>query len=347
MNVDQFDYELPEELIAQHPVQPRDASRLLRFDRASKQITHHQFHELTDLLQPNDLLIFNNTRVLHARLLGHRESTGGKWEGLFVQSHPEGAWEMMSQSRGRLHPGEIILVEHPQDPNQRLRLQLQQQHEGRWLALPESEQSTFDLLAQFGHVPLPPYIRKGRAESEDTERYQTVYAQQEGAIAAPTAGLHFTDELMQRLEEKGIQRSFVTLHVGIGTFQPVKVQNVTEHQMHQEWGELTQPTIDAITQCRDNGGRVIAVGTTTVRVLETVAAQGPLVPWSGLTDLFIYPPYELRVIQGLITNFHLPRSTLLMLVAALVGVETVHEIYREALAERYRFYSYGDATLLL
>mgnify|MGYP002624249330 CR=1 FL=1 len=337
MKLDEFDYDLPEELIAQSPAEKRDQSRLLFVDRGADSFHHHHFVDLPTLLAPGDLLIMNDTKVIPARLYGKRETTGGKWEGLYLQSIGD-EWELLCQTRGRLQPGECILIE----PD--LRLRLTRQDEGHWFAQPESDESTLSILNRVGSIPLPPYIRKGVAQDEDVERYQTLYAERAGAVAAPTAGLHFTEEVLTRLEERGIQRAFVTLHVGIGTFQPVKVDNISEHVMHQEWGELTQPTVDAIASCQ---GRVIAVGTTSVRVLETVAATGTLRPWSGMTDLFITPPYDFQVIQGLITNFHLPKSTLLMMIGALMGMETMRAAYQEAIANRYSFYSYGDAMLIV
>jgi S-adenosylmethionine:tRNA ribosyltransferase-isomerase len=343
MRTDFFDYDLPAHLIAQEPCPERDRSRLMVVNRADSAIAHHVFADLPDLLAPGDLLILNDTRVIPARLIGRRARTGGKWEGLFLREAPGGLWELMCQTRGRLAEGEAILVE----PGG-LRLTLvSQTPERRWLARPEVEGSALELLRRHGQVPLPPYIRKGRAAAGDVERYQTVYARKPGAVAAPTAGLHFTPRIFARLEERGIRRAFVTLHVGEGTFAPIKTSDITAHQMHREWGELPAMTADAIAACRSSGGRVVAVGTTAVRVLETVAATGPIRPWLGETELFIYPPYRFRAVDALVTNFHLPRTSLLCLVSALAGVELVRRAYGAAVADGYRFYSYGDAMLIV
>jgi S-adenosylmethionine:tRNA ribosyltransferase-isomerase len=345
-----IDYELPAHLIAQEPCAERDRSRLLVVRRAEAALADHVFADLPDLLNPGDLLVLNNSRVLPARLLGRRARTGGKWEGLFLRQLPDGAWELLSQTRGRLVEGETILV----DPGP-LRLELIGRAGGHWLARPSEWGTPPELLERHGQVPLPPYIRKGRAVAADRERYQTVYARPAGSVAAPTAGLHFTPQLFERLEQRGIARAFVTLHVGPGTFQPIQTAEIAEHRMHSEWAELMHSvwavlpaeTGAAVAACRDRGGRVVAVGTTSVRVLETVARSGPLRPWSGETDLFIYPPYEFRVVDALITNFHLPRSTLLLLVGAFTGVAILEQAYKTAIAEEYRFYSYGDAMLIL
>ncbi|HZT79946.1 MAG TPA: tRNA preQ1(34) S-adenosylmethionine ribosyltransferase-isomerase QueA, partial [Gemmataceae bacterium] len=311
MAADFLDYDLPPRLIAQQPCPERDQSRLMVVRRAGAAIEHHVFRELPELLSPGDLLVLNDTRVLPARLLGRRERTGGRWEGLFLSQHPDGLWELLCQTRGRLTEGEAVAVE----PGP-LRLELvRKTPEGRWLARPLSPGSPVDLLARHGHVPLPPYIRKGQAGDADRERYQTVYAQRAGSVAAPTAGLHFTPRLFEALEQRGIGRAFVTLHVGPGTFQPIQVEDYTHHRMHPEWGELPGAAAAAIGECRARGGRVVAVGTTTVRVLESAARtspdreQGAIRPWSGETELFIYPPYDFRAVDALATNFHLPRST--------------------------------------
>jgi S-adenosylmethionine:tRNA ribosyltransferase-isomerase len=334
-----FAYDLPEELIAQSPLAERSASRLLVLEGSTGALSDRSIRDLPELVRPGDLLVFNNTRVLPARLLGNRARTGGKWEGLYLQTLPDGAWELLCQTRGRLEVGETIAVGE-------LRLTLVGRRDGHWLARPESPGTALELLERYGQIPLPPYIRKGRAEAADRDRYQTVYAQPAGSVAAPTAGLHFTPELLARLDERGIRRAFVTLHVGIGTFQPIKSDTIDDHQMHHEWGELPMTTVEEIERCRTSGGRVVAVGTTTVRVLETVAALGPLAPWRGETNLFIRPPYSFRVVDALVTNFHLPRSTLLLLVGAFVGFDALLQAYRYAIENEYRFFSYGDAMLI-
>jgi S-adenosylmethionine:tRNA ribosyltransferase-isomerase len=338
-----FDYDLPPERIAQQPIEPRDHARLLVVRRRAGTLEHRHFFDLPELLAPGDLLMLNDTRVLPARLVGRRKSTGGKWEGLFLRELPGGGWEMLGRTRGRMQPGEHIEVW----PGP-LELALEERlPEGRWHVRPVTPGSAVELLERFGRVPLPPYIRKGEATDMDRGRYQTVYSRHSGAVAAPTAGLHFTPRLFERLEPRGVGRAFVTLHVGLGTFRPIEVEDYTRHRMHREWGRLTDAAAQAVRRCREGGGRVVAVGTTSVRVLETVAKAGAMAAWSGETDLFIYPPYEFRAVDALITNFHLPRTTLLLLVAAFTGPELVRAAYETAIAAGYRFYSYGDAMLVL
>jgi S-adenosylmethionine:tRNA ribosyltransferase-isomerase len=338
-----FDYELPPHLIAQEPVEPRDQSRLLDVRRRDATFAHHRFCDLPELLAPGDLLVLNDTRVVPARLLGKRVATGGKWEGLFLRQLADGAWEMICQTRGRLEPGERIAVE----PGPLVLELVARLPEGRWQARPSVEGDAFEWLARCGQMPLPPYIRKGVAEPRDRERYQTVYSREPGAVAAPTAGLHFTPAVFDRLRERGIDWAFVTLHVGLGTFRPIEVEDYARHAMHREMGRLSEATAKAILACRERGGRIVAVGTTAVRVLETAAQSGPLRAWSGETELFIHPPYDFRLVDILLTNFHLPRTTLLLLVAAFAGADLMREAYRTAIADGYRFYSYGDAMLIL
>jgi S-adenosylmethionine:tRNA ribosyltransferase-isomerase len=357
-----FDYELPANLIAQEPITPRDAARLLVVRRHDAAISHHQVRDLADLLRPGDLLVFNNTRVVPARLYGTRARTGGKWEGLFLRVTEAGLWELMCQTRGRLTAGEVVTVPGeagcltPADERQAasghgLTLKLvETTAAGTWLVRPDRPDSWLDLLDTFGHVPLPPYIRGGRDQPTDRERYQTVFAQAPGAVAAPTAGLHFTPDLLDELSRRGIQHTFVTLHVGAGTFRPIGVEDVTRHVMHAEWGELSAEAADAIAGCKRRGTRIIAVGTTTVRVLETAAAQhasAEVAPWSGETRVYIHPPHRFRLVDALLTNFHLPRSSLLVLVSAFAGIDLIRRAYEIAIADRYRFYSYGDAMLIV
>lgn len=349
LSLEQLDYDLPPELIAQQPCAQRDQSRLMVVRRKEGTREGRRFHELPQLLQAGDLLVLNDTRVLPARLLGTRARTGGKWEGLFVQAHPDGAWELLGQTRGRPIIGETLLVEREgggEEPALRLCL-VSKTPEGRWLVRPDDPAAPAEVLARVGRIPLPPYIRKGRAAPEDSQRYQTVYASKGGAVAAPTAGLHFTEAVLAALGQRGIHWAFVTLHIGPGTFQPVQVENAAEHRMEAEWGELSEQTATALQACRQRGGRVVAVGSTSVRLLETVAASGELRPWSGVTDLTIAPPFTFRAVDALLTNFHLPRSSLLLLVAAFMGLEPMHAAYREAVEQGYRFYSYGDAMLIL
>jgi S-adenosylmethionine:tRNA ribosyltransferase-isomerase len=337
------DYELPPELIAQEPCTPRDHARLLVLERRDHALRHQRFHELPALLAPGDLLVVNDTRVLPARLLGKRARTGGKWEGLFLRQLPDSSWEMLCQTRGSLTPGEIIDIE----PGA-VRLELSARLPGgRWQVKPLMPGSAVDLLERFGHIPLPPYIRKGAAHAEDRKRYQTIYAAHAGAVAAPTAGLHFTERVFTGLKERGIDWTAVTLHVGLATFQPIQAADYTQHPMHSEWCELPTSAVAAIAACKARGGRVIAVGTTAVRVLESVARLGPLQAWTGETDLFIHPPYPFKAVDALITNFHLPRTTLLLLAAAFAGTDLLKQAYAAAIVERYRFYSYGDAMLIV
>jgi S-adenosylmethionine:tRNA ribosyltransferase-isomerase len=337
-----IDFEVPQHLIAQEPMEPRDHARLLVVSRSNNSLAHRHFYDLPDLLNPGDLLALNDTRVLNARLLGLRTTTGGKWEGLFLSARPDGTWEIMCQTRGRLKPGEMIDI----DPGPLQLKLLAPIGAGRWQVEPSQSGSVAQILDQAGQVPLPPYIRKGTARPEDRQRYQTVFAQRTGAVAAPTAGLHFTPELIERLSRRGIDHVFVTLHVGLGTFLPMQKDDPTKHLMHQEWGEMTPDAAQNILRRRAEGGRIVAVGTTSVRVLETVARTGPLRAWSGLTDLFIYPPYAFQVVDALITNFHFPKTTLLLLVEAFAGTSLLEMAYLDAIKENYRFFSYGDTMLV-
>ncbi|MCS6975793.1 MAG: tRNA preQ1(34) S-adenosylmethionine ribosyltransferase-isomerase QueA [Gemmatales bacterium] len=338
-----LDYELPPDRIAQYPVEPRDHARLLVVERSTGRFADQHVYDLPWWLRSGDLLVLNDTKVIPARLLGRREATRGKWEGLFLKQLPDGRWELMAQTRGSPKPGEWVALDQGG-----VRLHLTEKTaEGHWLARPDPLEPAEVLLERCGHTPLPPYIRKGRAGPADRQRYQTVYARQAGSVAAPTAGMHFTPQLLDRLEAAGVRRTFVTLHVGVGTFQPIQSDDVTRHVMHCEWCEITQSAVDAIQRCRQEGGRIVAVGTTSVRVLETAARLDPLRPWRGETDLYIYPPFEFRLVDALMTNFHLPRSSLLALVAAFMGLEQMHAAYRHAIAAGYRFYSYGDAMLIL
>lgn len=342
-----YDYSLPEELIAQSPTERRDASRLMTLDRATGAVGRRRFLDLPELLNPGDLLVLNDTRVLAAKLVGVREATGGRWEGLFLNATAEGLWNLIGKTRGSIQPGEVVAVEsRAAGPPLRLELVLRTE-DGGWLMRPLTAGMHLELLGQYGQMPLPPYIERDRPRESDDERYQTTYSRSPGAVAAPTAGLHFTPELFDRLAERGVLRAFVTLHVGIGTFRPVTAENLAEHQMHAEWGEVPATTVDAVREARGRGGRIIAVGTTSVRTLESAAADGALRQWSGETNIFIRPPYQFRVIDGLVTNFHLPKSTLLMLVSALAGRENVLRAYETAIAEQYRFFSYGDAMLIV
>lgn len=340
----EFDYNLPDRLIAQRPVEPRDSARLLVLDRASAGIAHRTFADLPELLNPGDLLVRNDTRVVPARLFGVRETTGGKWEGLFLREVADGGWEILSKTRGRIRPGERVLV------GSGLALEFVEiRSDGGRIVRPISNgESTTELLIKYGHVPIPPYIRGGIDDPSDRLRYQTVYAQTPGAVAAPTAGLHFTEELFNRLGERGIQTIDVTLHVGIGTFRPIETERIDEHNLHAEWAEVSRAAASKLNETRARGGRVIAIGTTSTRTLETSARNGTgFEPFSGETALYIKPGHVFRGVDALVTNFHLPKSSLLVLVSALAGIENVKRAYAEAIRLEYRFYSYGDAMLIL
>lgn len=353
MRTSELQYELPPELIAQQPAERRDASRLLVVERSTGAIRHEVFANLPRLLPGQALLVMNDTRVLPARLSMARRS-GGRVEGLFLQEPEPGIWEVMLTGSGRLKPGEELRIE---GALRHLRL-LKRIEAGTWRAEPVPGGAAFEILAEYGHPPLPPYIHRGRTgggtsgvdsqESRDRERYQTVYARRPGAVAAPTAGLHFTPEVFEALRVAGIETAFVTLHVGVGTFAPIRCDDLADHRMHAEWYDCPAATAEAVNAARAAGRPIVAVGTTSVRVLETSADEGGRVlPGSGWTRLFIYPPYRFQVVDGLVTNFHLPGSTLLAMVFAFAGRDATLNAYQEAIRERYRFYSYGDAMLIL
>lgn len=344
-----YDFTLPRELIAQHPMEHRIDARLMLVDRKQRTIEHYYVRDLPDLLNPGDALIMNDSKVIPARLTGSRTSTGGKWEGLFLREDANGVWEILSKTRGRLTPSESIsLVDHDGRSSPMLTV-IAHLDEGHLAVRPVSQESTESLLQRFGRIPLPPYIRDGQMVDSDRQTYQTVYAKAPGSVAAPTAGLHFTTDLIRHLQTRGIRTAAVTLHVGLGTFRPVSAKKLSDHKMHHEWAELTENSCQKLRQCRDKGARVIAVGTTSTRVVESAAAQSgsAFEPWNGETDIFIKPPYEFQAIDGLLTNFHLPKSTLLALVSAFAERELVMQAYAEAIEQRYRFYSYGDCMLII
>jgi S-adenosylmethionine:tRNA ribosyltransferase-isomerase len=343
----EYDYELPRHLIAQHPLARRSDARLLVVDRAARSLEHYHIRDLPQLLHAPDVLVVNDTRVLAARLIGRRAQTGGRWEGLFVSADEQGHWRLLAKTRGKLTAGEeITLVDQRHQPVFSLRLVVKEP-EGSWIARPLSSHPLLELLNQVGRVPLPPYIRGGEMVDADRQRYQTVYAATPGAVAAPTAGLHFTAELMAELERLGIGLARTTLHVGLDTFRPVTVENLDEHPMHSEWCRIGSEAVAAIKKAKAAGGRVIAVGTTSVRVLESAARGGTLGAFEGPTDLFIRPPYTFQAVDALLTNFHLPRTTLLVLVRTFGGDALIRRAYDEAIREEYRFYSYGDAMLIV
>ncbi|ADK16426.1 S-adenosylmethionine:tRNA ribosyltransferase-isomerase [Clostridium ljungdahlii DSM 13528] len=340
LKVTDFDFYLPEELIAQHPLMQRDEARLMVLDKKTGDIEHKVFKDILDYLNPGDCLVLNDTRVLPARLIGSKEGSGGKMEILLLKRNADDTWETLVKPGKRAKVGsrfdfgdgelkaEIVSVKE----------------DGNRIVKFEYEGIFEEVLDRLGQMPLPPYIKE---KLEDKEMYQTVYSKEEGSAAAPTAGLHFTKELLKKIEDKGIKLAFLTLHVGLGTFRPVKVENIEEHNMHSEYYCMTKETADMINETREKGGSIIAVGTTSCRTLETIGDEnGKVREQSGWTDIFIYPGYKYKVVDKLITNFHLPQSTLIMLVSALCGREKILNAYNCAVKEKYRFFSFGDAMFL-
>lgn len=340
MNIDEFKYELPDELIAQEPLKERQMSRLLVLDRNTGLLEHKLFKDITGYLEEGDCLVLNDTRVMPARLLGEKEDTGGKIEFVLLKRIEGDTWEVILKPGRRAKPGSRFVF-----GNGRLKAEvLEIVSEGNRLVRFEYSGVFEEILDEVGIVPLPPYITK---KLEDSERYQTVYSRYRGSAAAPTAGLHFTKVLLKEVEGKGVKTAFVTLHVGLGTFRPVKVENIEEHKMHSEYYNINAEACEKINSARKSGKRVFAVGTTSCRVLETAAgSDGLMEPGNGWTDIFIYPGYKFKVVDCLITNFHLPGSTLIMLVSALAGRDKVLSAYNTAVGERYRFFSFGDAMLI-
>ena len=352
-----FYYDLPEELIAQTPLERRDASRLMTLDRKTGEVTHRHFYDLVDLLQPGDCLVMNNSRVLPARLLGHREPTGGAVEVLLLKDQGSGVWECLTKPGRKTHTGTELsfgggeltatVVGEKEDGNKLVQFH----YEGIFLEVLErlgtfyyDTETLYEKLDEFGKMPLPPYIKE---ELEDGERYQTVYSKVNGSAAAPTAGLHFTRELLDKLAAKGGKEAYITLHVGLGTFRPVKAEEITEHHMHSEFCMISQETADMINETKRAGGRIVCVGTTSCRTLESLADEnGFFHESSAWTDIFIYPGYQFKAMDALITNFHLPESTLVMLVSAFASREKILNAYNIAVQERYRFFSFGDAMFI-
>ncbi|MCI9272848.1 MAG: tRNA preQ1(34) S-adenosylmethionine ribosyltransferase-isomerase QueA [Clostridiales bacterium] len=341
MKTHDFYYDLPEELIAQTPIQQRDQSRMMKLDRTSGGIEHLHFYDLVDQLRPGDCLILNNSRVLPARLYGIKEGTGARVEFLLLSQKKGDQWEVLAGPGKKAKPGSSFVF-----GDGLLRAQVLEVIEGGNRIVEFSYEGNFyEVLDRIGQMPLPHYITE---RLEDKERYQTVYSKEPGSAAAPTAGLHFTPELLQTIQEKGISVGFVTLHVGLGTFRPVKVDEITEHKMHAEHYEVSEETAALINETKAKGGRVIAVGTTSCRTLESVMAkEGEMKACEGWTDIFIYPGFSFRILDGLITNFHLPESTLIMLVSAFAGYDHTMRAYQTAVQERYRFFSFGDAMLVV
>lgn len=340
MKSSDFFYELPQELIAQEPLEKRSNSRLLVLDKKNGEIEHRTFTELGNYLKKGDCLVLNDTRVIPARLLGEREDTGGKIEFVLLRQIEGDVWEVLLKPGKRAKPGSRFTF-----GNDALRSEVIEVVEaGNRLVRFEYEGIFQEVLDRVGVVPLPPYITK---KLEDSERYQTVYSKYRGSAAAPTAGLHFTEEMLEDLKHIGIDLAYITLHVGLGTFRPVKVENVEEHVMHSEYYILNDEASQTINRAKESGGRIIAVGTTSCRVLETVSnSEGRIEPADGWTDIFIYPGYKFKIIDAMITNFHLPESTLIMLVSALAGKENIMNAYHTAVDQKYRFFSFGDAMLI-
>lgn len=341
MKVADFDYHLPESLIAQEPVEPRDNSRLLVLHKGNAELEHKMFHQVLDYVQPGDLLVVNNTKVIPARLFGIKAHTGAKIEVFLLKRLDQNHWEVLVKPGKRARPGtEIVFGEGL------LRAVVQDITPAGGRIIEFTYEGVFEeILDQLGQMPLPPYIFK---ELTDKNRYQTVYAKTEGSAAAPTAGLHFTPELITALKNKGVKFAEVLLHVGLGTFRPVKAETVDEHEMHSEYYEVTPEAAALINETKQAGGRVIAVGTTSTRTIETMGdSSGRIQSGQGWTDIFIYPGYQFKIVDGLITNFHLPKSTLLMLVSAMVGRERLMQAYAEAVRTEYRFFSFGDAMLII
>lgn len=346
MLLSEFDYELPEELIAQMPADKRENSRMLVMNRANHTIEHKHFYDIVDLIEPGSLLVLNDTKVLPARLRGEKD-TGAKIEIFLLKQTVEDCWDVLIKPSKRVKPGTVVKISDELSVEVLKRLE----DDGEWSVKLLFEGDVLDVLHRNGNIPLPPYIERKMPSDElkklDFERYQTVYARDEGSVAAPTAGLHFTQEILKKLADKGVEIKYVTLNVGLGTFRPVKCENVLEHKMHSESFVISEDTARAVTKAKKEGRKIIAVGTTTVRTLETACKQfGEVKACHSASELFIYPPYEFKVVDNLITNFHLPKSTLLMLVSALAGKDFIFEAYREAIAQKYRFYSYGDCMYI-
>ena len=341
MKVSDFTFDLPEELIAQDPLEDRSSSRLLTLDKNTGEIGHDVFHNIVNYLKPGDCLVLNNTKVIPARLIGAKEETGGKVEVLLLKRKQDNVWETLVKPGKKARPGARISFGDGKLVGEVIDVV----DEGNRLVKFEYEGIFEEVLDELGQMPLPPYITH---QLKDKNRYQTVYAKYDGSAAAPTAGLHFTKELLQQIKDMGVNIAYVTLHVGLGTFRPVKVEDVTNHEMHSEYYVVEKEEADKINNARKNGGRIISVGTTSTRTLESVTDENGVVqPGSGWTKIFIYPGYKFKAVDCLITNFHLPESTLIMLVAALVGKDKILDTYRIAVEEKYRFFSFGDAMFIV
>ena len=345
MKTSDYDFPLPPELIAQAPAATRDGSRMMMLSRADDRVRHGRFVDLPGYLRAGDLLVFNNTRVIPARVFGKKPGTGGRVEFLFLEDKGGRTWEALMRSRRRPEPGSVIEI-----GDETRAVLLQDGVDGRVVLRLEGGLSDAEVFDKYGHIPLPPYIERpdGVESSDDKERYQTVFARTPGAVAAPTAGLHFSHDVLQTLERMGVHSAQITLHVGIGTFRPVKSDDLRDHVMEAERFEIDEATAAAIGRCKLAGGRVIAVGSTVVRTLENAAAEdGTIRAGTGRTALFIHPPYRFKIVDAILTNFHLPKSTLLMMMSAFIGRERLLNAYAEAVRDRYRFFSYGDCMLLM
>src|SRR5690625_598750 len=342
MNIEDFNFELPDELIAQVPLADRTSSRLFVLDRQTKEMKHDQFQSITNYLKKGDCLVLNDTRVLPARLFGIKVDTGAKIEILLLQQKEEDCWEALVKPAKKVPLGTVITFGDGKLTATCIEVL---EHGGRVFKL-AYHGILYEVLDMLGEMPLPPYIKEQLA---DKDRYQTVYAKEQGSAAAPTAGLHFTEEILAKIKEMGVNIAYITLHVGLGTFRPVSVDTIEDHEMHAEFYQMSKETADILTKTKLNNDRIISVGTTSTRTLETIARDnnGTFVESSGWTDIFIYPPYEYQAIDGLVTNFHLPKSSLIMLVSALAGRKTVLSAYEEAIREKYRFFSFGDAMLII
>ncbi|MCI2900573.1 tRNA preQ1(34) S-adenosylmethionine ribosyltransferase-isomerase QueA [Staphylococcus hominis] len=341
MNVEEFDYHLPESLIAQTPLKNRDQSRLLVLGRKTGNIAHKHFTDIMDYFEPGDTLVLNDTRVMPARLFGLKEETGAKVEMLMLTRIEDNDWEVLLKPAKRIKVGNTLSFGNGKIIAECIK-ELEQG--GRIMRL-HYEGILEERLDELGEMPLPPYIKE---RLDDPDRYQTVYAKENGSAAAPTAGLHFTDELLQKIKDKGVNIAFITLHVGLGTFRPVSVEDINDHEMHSEYYQMTKETADILNKTKENGHRIISVGTTSTRTLETIRRDHEqFVATSGWTDIFIYPGFEYKAIDGLITNFHLPKSTLVMLVSAFSSREYILNAYKEAVKLKYRFFSFGDAMLII
>ena len=353
MNINDFDYELPKELIAQTPAEKRDCSRLMVVDRATGKVEHKHFYDILDYLDPGDCLVLNNSKVLPARLFGVKEGTGAKVEFLLTKRIEGDTWETMVRPGKRLKVGDAVNFAGSAGSAGKLFRAVVKDYgeDGTRIVEFQYDGIFLERLEELGQMPLPPYIEREN-NREDRERYQTVYCREEGSVAAPTAGLHFTKELLQKAGDKGVKIAYVTLHVGIGTFRPVKVENIEEHHMHFEEYFVDEETAEIINETIKSGGRIVSVGTTSTRTVESAAAFDDVSghwlvqPGHGNTDIFIYPGYEFKIIDALITNFHLPKSTLLMLISALYNREDILRVYKMAVEEKYRFFSYGDAMFI-